>query len=130
MSTFNVRLKELRKSRHLSQRELADKLHISKSAVSMYEGGQREPDHGTLEMIADYFNVDMDYLLGRKDTVLRYLEVSPNNKRTGEYEDDVMRKISRLLVVKSDFRKLINTLCDLDDEDRELISKLVDRLSN
>lgn len=127
MSTFNVRLKELRKGRHLSQRELADKLHISKSAVSMYEGGQREPDHGTLEMIADYFNVDMDYLLGRKDTVLRYLEVSPNNKQIEE--DDVMRKISRLLVVKSDFRKLINALCDLDDEDRELISKLVDRLS-
>lgn len=127
MSTFNVRLKELRKGRHLSQRELADKLHISKSAVSMYEGGQREPDHGTLEMIADYFNVDMDYLLGRKDTVLRYLEVSPNNKQIEE--DDAMRKISRLLVVKSDFRKLINALCDLDDEDRELISKLVDRLS-
>lgn len=127
MSTFNVRLKELRKGRHLSQRELADKLHISKSAVSMYEGGQREPDHGTLEMIADYFNVDMDYLLGRKDTVLRYLEVSPNNKQIED--DDVMRKVSRLLVVKSDFRKLINALCDLDDEDRELISKLVDRLS-
>jgi len=31
----------------------------------MYETGKREPDHETLEMIADFFNVDLDYLLGR-----------------------------------------------------------------
>lgn len=67
MSKFSEKFKELRKSRNLSQQELADYLHTSKSSVNMYERGEREPGIETLEAIADYFNVDMDYLLGKSD---------------------------------------------------------------
>lgn len=62
MTAFNDRLKALRKQKGLSQRALAEKLEMSKSAVSMYEIGFREPDHETTEKIADFFNVDVDYL--------------------------------------------------------------------
>lgn len=48
-----------------SQAELADKLGVSKSTVGMYELGKREPDFETLEAIADLFNVDMNFLLGK-----------------------------------------------------------------
>lgn len=65
---FKTRLKELRMARHLTQVELAKRLNLSPAAISMYENGQREPNFETEEFIADYFNVDLDYLRGVKDT--------------------------------------------------------------
>lgn len=49
----------------MSQKELAEKIGISRSAVGMYEAGEREPDFETLEALADTFNVNMDTLLGK-----------------------------------------------------------------
>lgn len=63
-----IRLKELRTHSNLSQQKMADVLGISRSAVAMWETGGSEPDNKTLEKIADYFNVSIDYLLGRDDT--------------------------------------------------------------
>ena len=65
MAVFANILKTLRTDKHLSQQELATRLGISKSAVSMYEQGRREPDFDILNKIADIFQVDADYLLGR-----------------------------------------------------------------
>ena len=62
------RLKELRKERGLNQRELALYLKLSPSTIAMYETGQRIPDADTLEKLADYFNVSVDFILGRTDT--------------------------------------------------------------
>lgn len=61
---FNQRLKELRAKRNLSQQALADKIGISKSSINMYERGEREPSIETLKVFADFFNVDMNHLLG------------------------------------------------------------------
>lgn len=69
MAKFSERLRQLRTARDLSQMEFAKLIGISKSSVNMYERGEREPGLETLEQIADYFNVDMDYLLGKSDTV-------------------------------------------------------------
>ena len=68
MAQFSDILKTLRKQDNLTQRELAQKLGISLSAISMYECGNREPDFETLEAIADYFNVNMNFLLGKEDS--------------------------------------------------------------
>lgn len=72
MPKFNERFKALRLSRNYSQSELARFLRISKSSVNMYERGEREPTFETLEVIADFFNVDMDFLLGKSDVQNRY----------------------------------------------------------
>lgn len=72
MNKFSERFKELRQSRKLSQQELANKLNTSKSSVNMYERGEREPGIETLETIADFFNVDMDYLVGHDTTTNTY----------------------------------------------------------
>lgn len=73
MAKFADRLRSLRNDRGLSQQELAKQLGcVSKSSVNMYERGEREPDFEKLEAIADYFNVDMDYLLGKSDVPNRY----------------------------------------------------------
>ena len=67
MGMFAYRFKSLRLKHDLSQQKLADELNISKSSVSMYERGQREPDFETLKSIANFFNVDMNYLIGYSD---------------------------------------------------------------
>lgn len=69
MAKFSERLRQLRTARDLSQMEFSKHIGISKSSVNMYERGEREPGLETLERIADYFNVDMDYLLGKSDVV-------------------------------------------------------------
>lgn len=57
MSYFGIRLRYLRKQDNLTQQQLADKLGMAKSSISMYENGHHEPDFETLEKIADFFNV-------------------------------------------------------------------------
>lgn len=71
MADFAKVFKQLRKERDLSQSMLADRLGLSKSAVNMYERGDRRPDFETLERIADFFNVDMNFLLGTTDKIAR-----------------------------------------------------------
>ena len=66
MAIFAERLKELRNERHITQDELAKKLNVANGTIGNYEGGKREPKKlKDLENIADFFNVDLDYLVGR-----------------------------------------------------------------
>ena len=62
-----MRLKELRESRGISQVRLSIELNLNQNAISRYETGAREADYATLIKIADYFNVSLDYLLGRTE---------------------------------------------------------------
>ncbi len=64
---MNFRLKELRKKRGVSQLKLALDLNMNQNTVSRYETGEREADYATLIQLADYFDVSVDYLLGRCD---------------------------------------------------------------
>lgn len=63
--TFGRVLRLLRGERGMTQRQLAEVFGVSESTIGMYERDQREPDFDTLQAIADYFRVDMDYLTGR-----------------------------------------------------------------
>ena len=67
MSNFGNIMKILRAEKGMSQQEMADALKMSKSAINMYERGERQPNFEVMELIADYFNVDMDYLYGRTE---------------------------------------------------------------
>ena len=62
-----MRLKEIRKSRGISQLKLAMDLSMTQNSISRYESGVREADYATLIKIADYFDVSLDYLLERTD---------------------------------------------------------------
>ena len=61
------RLKELRKQRKISQIKLAMDLNMGQNTISRYENEVHEADYETLVLFADYFNVSIDYLLGRTD---------------------------------------------------------------
>ncbi len=58
-------IKELRKSKKISQEQLAKILNVSTSAVGQYETGIRKPSYRVLNTAADYFGVSVDFLLGR-----------------------------------------------------------------
>lgn len=62
-----MRLKELRKEKGISQLKLAMDLSTNQNSISRYETGERECDYAMLIKLADYFNVSIDYLLGRTD---------------------------------------------------------------
>ena len=64
---MEFRLKELRRARHISQLKLALDLNMNQNAISRYENLEREADYQTLIQFADYFDVSLDYLLGRTD---------------------------------------------------------------
>lgn len=80
MANFGSILKNLRISRGITQVELAAKLGISRSTVGMYETGGREPDFETMEAIADIFNVDMDYLMGRSQVERKHPITPPSSE--------------------------------------------------
>ena len=63
--SVNVKLKELRIKKGISQVKLAMDLHLTQNTISRYENNQREADYDTLIRIADYFDVSLDELLGR-----------------------------------------------------------------
>ena len=65
MPKFSDMLGYLRKKQNMSQKELSEKIGVSRSTIGMYETGEREPDFETLEALADVFNVNMDTLLGK-----------------------------------------------------------------
>ena len=62
-----MRLKELRKKKGISQLRLATELNTTQNTISRYETGEREPGIDELIKIANYFNVSVDYLIGRTE---------------------------------------------------------------
>ena len=77
MASFATVTKQPRKERGLTQDQLAALLGVSRSTIGMYETGSREPDFETSEAIADVFNVDMDYLMGRSNVERQFPVTAP-----------------------------------------------------
>ena len=67
MSTLPERLKMLRKSAGLKQKELGKIIGVAPNTVSQYETGKTEPNDDIKLAMADYFKVSMDYLLGKSN---------------------------------------------------------------
>lgn len=57
-------IKKLRQENKLLQKDLAEELDLTQQTISLYESNKREPDSETLQKIAQYFDVSVDYLLG------------------------------------------------------------------
>lgn len=117
MNEFKDMLKYLRNREGLSQAELASKLGVAKSTISMYEVGKREPDFETLESIADFFNVDMNFLLGKSQ-----------NEPTGYYLNDETAKMAQEIYENPDYKVLFDASRDLDPEDIQFVIDMIDRI--
>lgn len=114
---FSQRLRDLRTQRGYSQSELATKLNLSKSTISMLEVGSRKPSIEVMQQIADFFNVDLDYLLG-KDTV------------SGYYLEPQAAELAKEVYEREELRLLFDTVRDIPKEDIETVIRMVKGLKN
>jgi len=71
VAKFHERLKELRKKKGVTQKAVAEHLGMVEQAYQKYEYGKHEPNHETTIKLADFFDVSLDYLMGRSDNRAR-----------------------------------------------------------
>lgn len=101
--SFGTRITNLRKNLKLTQQELADKLGISRAALSHYEKDRRDPDSDTLIKLSEFFDVSIDYLLKGEDYRSKAKEILDNPEtqyaaRDGEIsESEALDRIARIL---------------------------------
>ena len=91
-----MRLLELRKLAGLSQKELAKILNCSQNMISQWENGTRDPSTDTLKAMADYFNVTIDYLLGRTDENVITSAAAPVQEALTTQEETHIKKYRQL----------------------------------
>lgn len=99
------RLKSLRETRGISQKELAEGLNVSDVMVSMYEQDKKKPSLDTIAKMADYFNVTVDYLLGLEDTtegLSVYLSLARDAQKNGISIDDIKMAIDTIKRIRGD----------------------------
>ena len=72
MQSFKERLRKVRTNKNLTQVDMANLLNMSDRGYQKYEYGTSEPNISTLIALADYFDVSLDYLVGRSDDPKRY----------------------------------------------------------
>lgn len=112
MPEFKEMLKYFRAREGLSQSELADKLGLSASTISMYEVGKREPDFETEEKIADFFNTDLNTLRGR-DTEESY------------YTNPETAQIAQEIYENKDLSLLFDAARDAKPEDLQTVHTML-----
>jgi len=95
-----LKIKELREEKGISQQELANAVNISKSSISKYEKGDRTPELETFEAIADYFNVDMDYLKGKSEIRRKYIFTDDDNLEVDKKKEFAKTYISEIRFYK------------------------------
>ena len=117
---FNERLKSLRLSRGITQDQFALELNLGRSVVSMYETGNRKPSFEVLEKIADYYNVPMDYLLCKTDSI----DTEPHY-----YHDPEVAEMANELKDNPDMRILFDASKKLSKEDIEAVIHIVKSMS-
>ena len=72
-----LHLRDLRIKRGLSQADVARELGISRQSYNFYENGKRDPDTAMVKVLAEFFGVSTDYLLGRDEPDTKQLMSSP-----------------------------------------------------
>lgn len=116
------RLKELRKQKGLKQKDLAGLIGISQSTLSEWESEKYQIDNDNLFKLADYFNVSVDYLLGR-DSQSVNLD-SHNTTIESDIQDKLNEVLSQLDAEDAD---LLFNGESLDPDSRELLAASIER---
>ena len=125
MSSFSETLKKLRKQDGLTQEEAARQMGITRSALGMYETGKREPDFETLELIADFYNVDMNTLVGGSSEPVPPL--TPADIVNGDKELTELLTRAR---DDPDIRMLFSVTKDASPEDVKMAIQIIQRFKS
>lgn len=100
MAAFGELLAELRQDKGLTQKQLGKILSVSTGTISNYENGVHYPDLENLIILADYFQVSTDYLLGRKGYSL-----SIQQTQSRQIQDELLEQLIQNISLLSDERK-------------------------
>ena len=119
MPEFKDMLKYFRMREHLSQSELAEKLGLSASSISMYEVGKREPDFDTEEKIADFFNTDLNTLRGRDN----------ETDLASYYYDKDSAEAAQFLFENPEYKVLFDASRKVKPEDINFVTEMIERMS-
>lgn len=131
MPLFKDIIKNLRTERNITQGTLASELGKSKSTVAMWETGDRTPSPEVYEELADFFNVDMDYLYGRTNIKKK---VHFDNRGNSYYylnreEKEIAEAIERIMSGKNEFhKKLIKTVATASEEELRVLERLMNSM--
>mgnify|MGYP002512675738 CR=1 FL=1 len=96
---FNVKLQELRKSKGLTQEELAQKLFVSRTAISKWESGRGYPSIDSLKEIAKFFSISIDELLSTNEVLTLAEEDSKEKERRSRDLVYALLDLSALLLL-------------------------------
>ena len=152
MAAFKDVILTLRTEKDFNQEQLAKALHVSKSTVGMWETGSRMPSPEKFEEIADYFNVDLDYLYGRSPIRRQvYFDKDGNEYRYKDNNSTVNEISTRMDILcppgtlKNAVRitigeeeatlhseaicRLVKSIVDMEEADIELLADTAERIS-
>lgn len=127
MAEIKDRILNLRIENSLTQSQMAKIFNVGISTISMWEQGQRIPRPNTLQDICDYFNVDMDYLMGRSDIKNRY-QAGLKYDWEEEKEKDIFSQLTAEELVKLEKFKNMSTVMfmnegnDISEEDKKTLA--------
>lgn len=108
---LSERIRELREQKNISQKQLADIMHISQSSISEYESGNQQPPLEMIVKLADFFDVSTDYLLGQTN-----IAISMNRLK-----EKISTRVGEIPLDK---------LFSLKDNEKEIIALMINALSN
>lgn len=131
MKTYSNRIKELRMNKSLSQEQLADRLGVTKQAISQLERGVRKPSMTMLEALCDFFNVSADYLLGKEDVTIRLVDGDGIKKLDAtdfHYTNAETEQIAQYIYETPDLRLLFDAARGSNPDNLKLAAELLKRM--
>lgn len=101
-----IRLRELREKSKLTLEEVAKALGLKNQYVSNYELEKRRPDYETLKKFAEFYNVSIDYILGRDDSEdIEYMRIAKKAKKDGFTPEELDKALELLNLARKNDKK-------------------------
>ena len=105
---FGDRLKQLRLKHNVTQQQLADYLGVNRTSIAGYETKGKHPDFDKLRLLADYFNVTCDYLIGQDDKESRDLTIATHRTM---YDENLSEEAQKELDEFVNYLKELHVKC-------------------
>lgn len=116
--TLNERIVNLCEKKGISQSKLEKDLDIAKGSVTKWK--TQEPRHSTIEKVANYFGVSVEYIMTGEDS----------NPESPYYLNDDAREMAQFMFENPEYKVLFDASRKVKKEDIEFVKEMIDRMSN
>ncbi len=122
MPNFAEILRKIRLEHSQSQKELADVLNVTQTAITYWETGKREPSIEILRKIANYYGVSMDYLMGLEENLCEMTIFE-------DEIDDYTQELGEFLYYNPEHRVLFDASMEVSPQDVNFAKEMLDRIN-